>query len=87
MITKQFKIRQLTLRQEEYIVEEFIYLFGICVWNRYYALDGRGGQFPFKLYPEALKAKEVLESNGINNKTLIVSGILILISVLFLCRN
>jgi len=58
---KEFKILQLVDNREEYIIQEFLYIFGISISYSFYALDGMTGDIPFSYLSSAEDKLEELE--------------------------
>lgn len=47
MISKEFKIQQLS-DKEEYIIDEYLNTFGLIMKTKYHSADGINGDIPFK---------------------------------------
>lgn len=76
----EFYVKQIDVDGREFIVEEFIYLFGICIRDRVHCESG----VPYDSYFAAKKAKERLEKRLINKEIKYIwIVVLILLSVLF----
>lgn len=76
----EFYVKQIDIDGREFVVEEFIYLFGICIWHKHHSEDG----VPYDSYFAAKKAKERLEKRLINKEIKYIwTVVLVLLSVLF----
>lgn len=57
MLFKEFKIRQLS-NEKEYVIYEYIEIFGFLIKTKYYSSDGIKGNIPFTYEEVELKINE-----------------------------